>query len=464
MRSIPRSFFGISTEYWTLPVDEHHSRLYGRILSLIHVHGDGPVVLRIGGDSSDHTLFDPVLHDTPHWAFDITPAWIHQTGGIIRDNHLRVIIDLNFITGTPQLAAQWVQQAEREFPPGSIIGLEVGNEPDIYDHQAWVANIGTTTFDGGTLPAAISSRQYVVAYRAYARALAGVVPHVPLLAPALAELHMHRSWIRTLLGSPRPQLGAISVHEYPYSACAQPSAADYPSVAKLLSPQATAVMYATTRPIVQLARRAWLPVRVTEFNSVTCGGVEGVSNTFATALWAPNALFELVRAGVSAADLHVRVFSNNPPFIFTEHGVNARPLLYGLILYARMLGPHSSLMRTRITGPNTERALQAWAVRVGTLKLNVMLTNRGRRTVRVALHLPSSAPGVIQRLLASSPNATHGVTLDGQRLDNQAHWKHRPVTALVQPENSTYDITMPATSAAIITMPTTAATQPRTRR
>ncbi len=88
LRLIPRSFLGISTEYWTLPVDEHHSRLFGRILSMIHVHGDGPVVLRIGGDSSDHALFDPVLHDTPRWAFDITPAWIHQTARIIRDNQL----------------------------------------------------------------------------------------------------------------------------------------------------------------------------------------------------------------------------------------------------------------------------------------------------------------------------------------------------------------------------------------
>jgi cytoskeletal protein RodZ len=49
---IPRSFLGFSTEYWTLPVDEHHIGLYRRLLYSVHVPGDGPLILRIGGDSS----------------------------------------------------------------------------------------------------------------------------------------------------------------------------------------------------------------------------------------------------------------------------------------------------------------------------------------------------------------------------------------------------------------------------
>ncbi len=50
---IQRSFFGLSTEYWTLPTDEHHTALYKRVLTMLHVPGDDRYVLRIGGDSSD---------------------------------------------------------------------------------------------------------------------------------------------------------------------------------------------------------------------------------------------------------------------------------------------------------------------------------------------------------------------------------------------------------------------------
>jgi hypothetical protein len=65
LSAIPRSFFGLSTEYSTLPVDEFHRRLYARAISYLHVAGDGPFVLRIGGDSSDHALFDPSIHRLP---------------------------------------------------------------------------------------------------------------------------------------------------------------------------------------------------------------------------------------------------------------------------------------------------------------------------------------------------------------------------------------------------------------
>src|SRR5690242_17880821 len=54
---VPTSFFGISTEYWTLPLFERDSPVFERVLSLLHVAGDGPLILRIGGDSADHAFW-----------------------------------------------------------------------------------------------------------------------------------------------------------------------------------------------------------------------------------------------------------------------------------------------------------------------------------------------------------------------------------------------------------------------
>ena len=104
-------------------------------------------------------------------------------------------------------------------------------------------------------------------------------------------------------------------------------------------------MAQSVAPLVRLARSAGLPVRLTEINSVTCGGLAGVSDTFATALWAPDALFELAQAGVQAVNLHARVYTYNEPFTFDSHGLLARPLLYGLILFVRTLGPGARLLQ-----------------------------------------------------------------------------------------------------------------------
>src|SRR5690349_15531333 len=105
---IPRSFLGLSTEYWTLAIDERHAGLYRRVLSMLHVRGDGPLVLRIGGDSSDHALYDAPRLRTPRWAFALTRRFAMRTAGIVKALHLRVILDLNLLTAPPASDAAWV--------------------------------------------------------------------------------------------------------------------------------------------------------------------------------------------------------------------------------------------------------------------------------------------------------------------------------------------------------------------
>ena len=166
----------------------------------------------------------------------------------------------------------------------------------------------------------------------------------------------------------------------------------------------------------RVAHAAGLKFRLTEFNSVTCGGKPGVSNTFATALWAPDALFTAMRAGADGANLHVRASTVNAPFAITKGGLDARPLLYGLMLFNRTLGPQARLVRLHLTAPRS-LDLSAWAVQIRGKILHVLLIDKGRRTVRVELHLPTSAPAGVQRLLAPSPYSRYGVTLAGQQLE-----------------------------------------------
>lgn len=92
-----------------------------------------------------------------------------------------------------------------------------------------------------------------------------------------------------------------------------------------------------------------------------------MSDTFATALWAPDALFELLRAGVDGVNVHVRPYTINAAFAVTPRGLGARPLLYGLILFARTLGPGAQLLDARLTANHPEH-VKVWAVRDGGAK------------------------------------------------------------------------------------------------
>ena len=80
---IPRSFLGLSTEYWSLPAYAGHMAAFARVLSMLHVPGDGPLILRVGGNSADHTIWEANGRTMPRWVFELTPAWLQaaRSGG-----------------------------------------------------------------------------------------------------------------------------------------------------------------------------------------------------------------------------------------------------------------------------------------------------------------------------------------------------------------------------------------------
>ena len=57
-------------------------------------------------------------------------------------------------------------------------------------------------------------------------------------------------------------------------------------------------------PYVATAHAAALPFRLDELNSVSCSGARGVSDTFASALWVLDTLFNLAAVGVDGVNIH----------------------------------------------------------------------------------------------------------------------------------------------------------------
>ena len=462
---IPRSYLGLSTEYWALPAWSGQMPLLERAMSLVRVPGDGPLVLRVGGDSADHTFWDPDAGAggtrLPPWAFSLAPRWLGQARTLVQRLGVRLILDLNLITDTPGAAAQWAGAARSALPPHSIDAFEVGNEPDIYSHADWLAITAGRGLDGrlvgrnlggAALPAALTARDYVRDFRADAAALDAVAPQVVVAGPALANPLHHGRWVKTLIDGAHRTLGLVTIHRYPYTGCpGRRATRAYATIGRVLSPAASTGMAAALRPLVDDAHDAGLPLRLTELNSVNCGGRPGVSDAFATALWAPDALFSLLRAGVDGVNLHVRSDAVNAAFALGPAGLQARPLLYGLILFARTLGPDGRLVtvRSRLSRPAN---VTAWAVRVGRDGLHVLLINKSRRFERASLRLPASGPAEVQRLLAPSAAARSGVTLDGRALGADGRWQGLLERQTVALSGSAYTVTVRRMSAALITV------------
>jgi Glycosyl hydrolase family 79 C-terminal beta domain len=429
--AVPRSFFGLSLEYPDLPGYESELPVFESVLSQLHENWGGPLVLRLGGSSADQTYFVPASKAVPAGAFRLSRTYFAHTATLVRALGLHLILDLNLSADSPSMAARVAAAALRWLPPGSVAGFEIGNEPDHFDHGAY------------------SIDDYVQQFNSYANALAKVAPGVPLLGPSVSSTKLDLYWLVRVSRALGSRLGELTGHRYPLSVCTRAKRSRlYPTIARLLGAPATSLMAQSVLPAVRVAHQAGLPFSVDEFNSVTCGGLAGLSNTFATALWAPDALFELLGTGLNAVNLHFRARTINTPFDITSAGLTAHPLLYGLIMFVRTIEPGGRLVgvRTESRGP---AVVKAWAVHTKGNQLHLLLINKSAYPAEVELRLPSSGPITVERLLAPAVTSTSGVTLNGQQLGREAHWFGTKTTENVDRGAGGYEVAVPKYSAAL---------------
>ncbi len=132
----------------------------------------------------------------------------------------------------------------------------------------------------------------------------------------------------------------MTLHRYPLQTCfVPPSSPVYPTAQHLLAPAATTGLADGIAPYVVLAHARHLPLRIDEINTDSCGAAPGVSNAFASALWALDTLFEMARVGVDGVNIHTYPGATYQPFTFTHtaHGWSASvtPEYYGLLMFAQ---------------------------------------------------------------------------------------------------------------------------------
>jgi Glycosyl hydrolase family 79 C-terminal beta domain len=431
-RVVPVSFLGVSVEPKELLSFERRPA-FGRLLDQLAAPGGGRLVLRIGGRAADTTYWQTPGLRPPPGAYTLPRRWLPNLASLVRAARLRVILNVNLVANAPRMAGLFAAAATHVLPAGAIVAVEIGNEPDLY---GWGRNPPIPDY---------SPTRYAHQYSEYARAL--TARHIPgtLAGPSLNGISP--PWIAAALAAGRGTLGIITVHRYPFWAGYPPGTPGYPNIRGLLSDSSTTGLAATLQQEVAMTHAAGRRFRITEMGT-SAGSVSGVTNTFATALWAPDALLSMISAGVDGVNVHIRSRYSNS-------ALNAsgppRPLFYGVALAARTLGADATLLPATVTQPDGA-SLKAWAVRIRGNVLHLLLINRGNRALTVSVPLPGRGAATLQRLLAPSVTATTGETLAGQSLNAAGTWRGRRSEPRVSPRAGRYTVTMPGRSAALLTV------------
>jgi len=415
-RAVPRSFLGLSIEYQSvgpyMGTPAAPNRAFVRLVRALGAAQHSPVALRIGGNSADQSWWNPRRGPRPAGVrFDLGPAWARSLATGQRALGAPVALVLNLALDDPANARALVRGVEAAGLGGpGVRGLEIGNEPDNY--------AGRRTFRVGPLVVVrprqrvrYGPAQYVRAAARYVAALGPRRPGAPALAAGgFASERWARTAIPSLLAAVPDRLDELLAHAYALRTC-NPTTDPADLRSQLLSDDASRGLVRLLAPY----RGRGLPVRVAELNSAVCGGVAGVSDTYAAALWTPDALFALAAAGAGQADVHTWEGSLYAPFVFGRGTrVTVRPLFFGLLLFARAAPAGSRVLPVRLERAGND--VRAWATEGPGRTLRVLVLNRGARDprrVRVRVGGATRAFAV-QRLSAAGLAARDRVTLSAR--------------------------------------------------
>jgi hypothetical protein len=465
-QSMPGGFLGVSFEYRA--VHQYTGRdpraVDPVLVNLLRgMTPSGTPVVRIGGDSTDGTWWPiPGTHAPGGIYYPLNAGWMRTTRALAADLRAKLILGINLEAGRPAIAAAEGRALLHGIGSRYIQALEIGNEPDLYGVFPWYRD------RRGHLHRSRGRRYGLKDYTKEFSHWSKRLPRLPLAGPATSG----PAWMSGLgrFISAERGLKLVTYHRYPLRACVtDPSATGYPTIPSLLADSSSSTLARGVTRLAAVAHAHHRPLRLTELNSASCQGAAGVSDTFASALWALDTLFNLEGAGVDGVNFHMLPGSHYELFspAQTPSGqwqADVHPEYYGLLMFARAFP--AGARRLKVGSPGGPVKIWATQDRAGTVRVTVINKDTANaHTVTVSVPGPTQSAS-LETLQAPSAGSTSGVTLGGQTFGAETSTgtlPGPPQTSPVAPGPGGYTIQVPAASAALLTAPSGAGGTPLAR-
>jgi hypothetical protein len=369
--------------------------------------------------------------DTGHKApapVRITPEAIRNLRDFLDACGWKLIYGLNMGTGTAETAAD--EAAHVMDAAGSkLIAFQLCNEPDLF-------------YRNGIRKADYDFRQFAVEWQHFYQTIRARLPNAPFAGPDTAY---NNEWLVPFARQFKQEAVFLSQHYYAEGPPTDPSM----TIERLLRPNPK--LQDEFEGMKTTVQESGLPFRLAETNSCYQGGKQGVSDTFASALWSADLMYQLASAGGTGINFHGGGYGWYTPIAGTqEDGFLARPIYYGMLLFAQA-GP-GQLVESKLDSPEPELLLTAYGLRGDQGSIKVAAFNKNLdRGIRLTIDAGQRAQRARSlRLHAPRVDDTTDTTLGGAPVGAGGAWlAAREETLSV--ENRVAVIELPAASAALIT-------------
>jgi Chitobiase/beta-hexosaminidase C-terminal domain/Glycosyl hydrolase family 79 C-terminal beta domain len=407
------------------------NNIYRNLITNLTTTMGGPLLIRIGGGSTDTSGV-------------ATAATVEPFIELAQASNVKFILGVNLGSDNLSLAEEQAKTFESDIPSSALAAIEIGNEPDGYSSN-------------GLRSPTYSYADFLAQYQEWTQGISLLSSNTSIAGPTFGT----GNWIL----SAQPTVSSLGlkaniITQHKYLACADPSSPLASDL--LLQPSSSTASLWLFQPYAAAAHEVHSSFRMDEMNSICGGGQIGLSNTFSSALWSIDTMFEYVNAGVDgvnwnsgyvggAYDLfQFSTWNNGSRNIYALTTV--RPLYYGLLLFAEAAGNNAQLLPSSTLASAN---IKVWVTTDSTGRAHLVIINKDQTASgSVQLTLPGYRSGSIVRLTAGSYLASTGVTIAGQTYDGSPDGtlQGTSVTETTYPSSDVWTIPVNSVSAVLVNL------------
>jgi hypothetical protein len=342
----------------------------------------GSPPLELAGVSQDWSAPSGALPSPPtSWqtatAYPLPASFWSQLHCLLSSTRDALTVGLNLRTGNIAWAQQMVKSANEAATNG--LSFSLGNEPDLY---------GLPNYTSLAKPLLGEELAAANLYLKLAEYLRPAIGSAPLIGPEIARPADWRFQLTRVFTQLHVQ--TVGIHAYPLTDCGRGRGA---TLDALLS-ERVAAEPSRLAWVAALARGMGLPTIISEANSASCGGIPGLSDTPAAAVWAVRFVLDALKSGFEEVRFHS---AGDPydPFAVRGGAVVTRPIESALVALNRWLPVGATfrsvprvrgLVATAIGEPATPAAGAPATGLRPPLKLVLVLDNEREQAQPVVVH------------------------------------------------------------------------------
>ncbi|MEJ8676307.1 hypothetical protein [Chromobacterium amazonense] len=373
------------------------------LINLFQLLGNN--ILRLGGNTTDETSLNGQIPGTTA----INQSQLSNLATFLQATGWKVLYGINLAgsnqTPNPTNARQEAQAVATTLG-SSLLGFEIGNEPDLYvsDQNYRAPGWGYSNF--------------LSEWYSLANTIKTAAPGIPLTGPASA--HNYQQFTNPFAHDAANSISTLT-HHY-YIANGQDPAS---TISKMLQPDLN--LTKILQSVTQSAAAASIGFRMAECNSFYDGGSAGVSNSYASALWVLDYLFTCAMSQCQGVNLHGG--GGSLYSALTDNGTtitSVNPLFYGIMLFSLAAQGRAYHVDLSVNDPSAN--FSAYGVSRNDGGQNILIINKdSSRASQTTVQFASNIRNVRQWTLSGpSLNSLTGTQLNGTPISISGSWSNTP--------------------------------------